>query len=116
MDSAKSPRQQEKQLELALRIKRTPKRAYETFEDTWHFFGERNPLKAILLLVEEKEAIDQFEAARLHQARVLDELQSSRGSLDSAFMEFQQQPSSSRCSVGRPKGREPAGCRTKEKG
>ena len=60
---------------------------YETFEDTWAFV-EKEAAEDDLLLAEEDEAIDLFEAARLHQARILDELESCRESLDSAFREF----------------------------
>ena len=51
--------------------------AYETFEDTWAFV-EKEPAEGDLLLAEEEEAIDQFEAARQHKARVLDEVENSR--------------------------------------
>ena len=57
---------------------------YETFEDTWAFV-EKETAEDDSLLAEADGAMDQLVAAQQHQARFLDEVKSSRESLDIAF-------------------------------
>ena len=57
---------------------------YETFEDTWAFV-EKETAEDDSLLPEADGAMDQLVAAQQHQARFLDEVESSRESLDIAF-------------------------------
>ena len=68
--------------------------AYETFEDTWAFV-EKESAEGDLLLAEEEEAIDQFEAARQHQAPILDELEKLSWKPTQRLQGIQQLPSSS---------------------
>ena len=60
---------------------------YETFEDTWAFV-EKETAEGDLLLAEADEAVDQLAAAQQHQARFLDELESSRECLDAACVDL----------------------------